>query len=793
MEISGVQASDAEIFDVLIVGAGLSGIDAAYRLREKNPGLNYVILENRERIGGTWDLFTYPGVRSDSDIFTLSFPWNPWKGDRLIAEGHEIRQYLEDSARDFGIMPHIRFGTEVLAANFDTTTDLWTVDVRTDGEPATYQARFLYGCTGYYRYDTGYLPEFPGVDDYTGTLVHPQFWPADLDYAGKKVVVVIGSGATAITLVPALAEQDAHVTMLQRSPSWVASIPTIRPGDATLRRLLPARSAAWALRWGNALRATALFQASKKRPAMVRRGLRRRLEQELPDDIDIDTHFTPDYDPWDQRLCLVADGDLFAALRSRRASVVTGHIERFTADGLALAPGARGTSGDEVRHLPADVVVTATGLELLFLGGIELSVDGEEVDVTERLTYRNMALEGVPNLALVVGYANASWTLRADLTCAWVARLLDHLHTEGLTTCIPVNHGAVTTAEPLLGLRSGYMLRAVDRFPKQGSDLPWRSPQNYLSDRRDLGSDPLHLDALELTRAPGAGGAHPSPGAVGSPRVEPATEAERDRGPFAGKVAAITGAASGIGQALAEALARQGAHLALVDVDEDGLAATAERCEGHGVKVRTRVVDVADADQVQAWADAVIDEFGGVQLVVNNAGVALGATVESMSLEDARWLMDINFWGVVHGTKAFLPHLLAAGEGHIVNVSSVFGLVSIPTQSAYNASKFAVKGFTDALRLELDLADTAVIVRNARFDDSGAGLAGGADERAARFAKAARTSPERAAEVILDGVARKRRRILIGPDAGVFALLARLPTGVAERVILAGARRQARR
>ncbi len=801
--------NDLEHLDVLVIGAGISGICAAHHLKTTCPWASWAVLEGRDTLGGTWDLFRYPGIRSDSDMHTLGFPFRPWTGERSIADGASILEYLRDTAAAEGIDERIRYGHRVVRAEWHSPDARWTVTVETERDGVTERVllscSYLIGCTGYYRYDKGHEPDIDGAEDFTGTIVHPQFWPEDLDVSGRRVVV-IGSGATAITLVPALAEQDAHVTMLQRSPSWVASIPTIRPGDATLRRLLPARSAAWALRWGNALRATALFQASKKRPAMVRRGLRRRLEQELPDDIDIDTHFTPDYDPWDQRLCLVADGDLFAALRSRRASVVTGHIERFTADGLALAPGARGTSGDEVRHLPADVVVTATGLELLFMGGIELIVDGEVVDVTKRLTYRNMALEGVPNLALVVGYANASWTLRADLTCSWVARLLDHMHSEGLTTCVPVNHGAASTTESLLGLNSGYMLRAADRFPKQGSDLPWRSPQNYLSDRRDLGSDPLHLDALELSTAPGAGWGASSPSAGGSsPLAQPVSRDEGDRGPFTGKVAAITGAASGIGQALAEALARQGAHLALVDVDEDGLAATAERCEGHGVKVRTRVVDVADAGQVQAWADAVIDEFGGVQLVVNNAGVALGATVESMSLEDARWLMDINFWGVVHGTKAFLPHLLAAGEGHIVNVSSVFGLVSIPTQSAYNASKFAVRGFTDALRLELDLADTAVtcstvhpggvrtaIVRNARFDDSGAGLAGGADERAARFAKAARTSPERAAEVILDGVARRRRRILIGPDAGVFALLARLPTGVAERVILAGARRQAR-
>ncbi len=807
------EGNGVEHLDVLVIGAGLSGICAAHHLKTTCPWASWAVLEGRDTLGGTWDLFRYPGIRSDSDMHTLGFPFRPWTGERSIADGASILQYLRDTAAAEGIDERIRYGHRVVRAEWHSPDARWTVTVETERDGATERVvlscSYLISCTGYYRYDRGHEPEIDGAEDFAGTIVHPQFWPDDLDVSGRRVVV-IGSGATAVTLVPALAERAAHVTMLQRSPSWVASVPTSTPGAATLRRLLPARAAAWVLRWAHALRATAVFRASKKRPAMVRRALRQRLQQELPDDIDIDTHFTPDYDPWDQRLCLVADGDLFAALRSRRASVVTGHIERYTADGLALAPGTRGPAGEEVRALPADVVVTATGLELLFMGGIELSVDGEVVDVTKRLTYRNMALEGVPNLALVVGYSNASWTLRADLTCSWVARLLDHLHSQGLTTCVPVNHGAASTTEPLLGLRSGYMLRAVDRFPKQGSELPWRSPQNYLRDHRDLGGDPLHLDALELTTAPGAAWARPGPGAVGSAsRVEPVPHDEHDaraQGPFAGKVAAITGAASGIGQALAEALARQGAHLALVDVDEDGLAATAARCEGQGVKVRTRVVDVADAGQVQAWADAVVDEFGGVHLVVNNAGVALGASVEAMSLDDAHWLMDINFWGVVHGTKAFLPHLLAAGEGHVVNVSSVFGLVSIPTQSAYNASKFAVRGFTDALRLELELAGSAVrcstvhpggirtgIVRNARFDEASAGLAGGPDERAARFAKAARTSPERAAALILDGVARNRRRILIGPDAGIFALLARLPTGFAERVVLAGARRQARR
>ncbi len=493
---------------MLVVGAGISGICAAHHLKTTCPWASWAVLEGRDTLGGTWDLFRYPGIRSDSDMHTLGFPFRPWTGERSIADGASILRYLRDTAAAEGIDGRIRYGHHVVRAEWSSPDARWTVTVDTERDGVAEQTRltcsYLISCTGYYRYDKGHEPEIDGAEDFAGTIVHPQFWPDDLDVTGKRVVV-IGSGATAVTLVPALAEQAAHVTMLQRSPSWVASVPTTRPGDATLRRVLPARAAAWVLRWANALRATAVFQASRKRPAMVRRGLHQRLRKQLPGDIDIDTHFTPDYDPWDQRLCLVADGDLFAALRSRRAGVVTGRIERFTADGLALAPGARGQSGDEVHDLPADVVVTATGLELLFMGGIELSVDGEAVDVTERLTYRNMALEGVPNLALVVGYSNASWTLRADLTCSWVARLLDHMRSEGLTTCVPVNHGSGTTTEPLLGLHSGYMLRAIDRFPKQGRELPWRSPQNYLLDRRDLGRDPLHLDALELTTAPGAG------------------------------------------------------------------------------------------------------------------------------------------------------------------------------------------------------------------------------------------------------------------------------------------------
>ena len=779
--------------DVIIIGAGLSGVCAAHYLRETCPWATWTVLEGRDAIGGTWDLFRYPGVRSDSDMHTLGYPFRPWTGERSIADGDSIRQYIRDTAAEEGIDRHIRFGHRVVRAEWSSADARWLVTAEADGRIVRLSCSYLISCTGYYRYDHGHEPAFEGIDEFAGTVVHPQSWPEDLDTAGARVVV-IGSGATAVTLVPALATTAAHVTMLQRSPSWVASVPSQTPGVATVRRVLPAKGAAALLRWSNAMRATLLFRMSMRHPGMVKRGLRRRLERELPEGFDIDTHFTPDYDPWDQRLCIVADGDLFAALREGRASMATGHIERFTRDGIRLADG---------RELPADVVVTATGLELLFLGGVELVVDGETVDVADRLAYRNMLLEGVPNLAMVVGYSNSSWTLRADLTCSWVARLLDHLRAEGLTTCTPVDHGTSTTTEPLMGLRSGYVLRAVDRFPKQGSRLPWRSPQSYRLDARDLGRGPLDLDSLELSTVPGGGWStkpvSAKPARRGLPHVPHPGQPS-----FSGRVAAITGAGSGIGRALAEALSERGCHVALADVDEARLAETAARCEGRGVKVSTRVVDVADRQAVLAWADAVVDEHGGVHLAINNAGVALGATVDAMSFDDAEWLMGVNFWGVVHGTKAFLPHLLAAGDGHVVNVSSVFGLVGMPTQSAYNASKFAVRGFTEALRMELDLADAGVscttvhpggvrtnIARDARVDPGLTGLGGPTESRADRFDAIARTSPEKAAETILDAVARNRRRVLIGADARVIDLLSRLPAALTQRLVVGAARREA--
>ncbi|CAN5867806.1 hypothetical protein BH23ACT2_BH23ACT2_23140 [soil metagenome] len=771
-----------EHLDVLIVGAGLSGVGAAHHLQTACPWASYAIFEGRDALGGTWDLFRYPGVRSDSDMHTLGYSFRPWTGEDSIADGASILRYITDTATEDGIDRHIRLGHRVLAADWSSEEARWTVTAqRTDtGDKVQVTCRFLFTCSGYYRYDHGYLPHFEGRDRFEGTIVHPQAWPEDLDHAGQRVVV-IGSGATSITLVPALATSAAHVTMLQRSPSYIASVPPRSPAARAMRRVLPGRYAESATRWIHALGTQGMYELSKRRPATVKRLLRKGIERELPDGYDVDTHFTPHYDPWDQRLCVVPDGDLFAAISAGTASVVTDHIDTFTETGLRLTSGA---------ELEADIIVTATGLELLFIGGIDLTVDGEAVEVADKLTYKGMMLDGVPNFALAVGYTNASWTLKAELTCDYVCRLLNHLRETGLRQCTPVNSEPALSREPLLGLTAGYVQRSAHKFPKQGQQDPWRVHQSYLRDHRAMKRSGVVDDVMVFS--------NPAPGTTTS------TGQIQGAVPFEGQVAAITGAASGIGRALAEELARRGAHLAVSDVDEVGLAETVTRCEGRGVKVTAEHLDVADRGAVFAWADRVVADHGKVNLIINNAGVALGATVEAMSYDDLEWLMDIDFWGVVHGTKAFLPHLKAAGEGHVVNVSSVLGLVSVPSQSAYNAAKFAVRGFTDALRMELEIEGGGVsattvhpggirtnIARNARVDESVAGF-GGADDGASRFDKIARTSPEKAARRILTGVERDRRRVLIGPDAVALDVLSRFPASWYQRMFVAGARRSRR-
>ena len=467
-----------EHLDVLVVGAGLSGIGAGHYLQAECPWASYAIFEARDAIGGTWDLFRYPGIRSDSDMYTLGYSFRPWDGEKAIADGASILQYIKDTAAEEGIDQHIRFQHRITAADWSTPDGCWHVTAeRTDtGEVIELTAGFIFSCSGYYRYDHGYQPDFDGLDRYQGTVVHPQAWPEDLDYAGKRIVV-IGSGATAITLIPSLAERAAHVTMLQRSPTYIVSVPAKNPLTRLLKLVLPDRIAATTMRWIMAVGTQSTYFNSKRRPALVKRVLRRGLARQLPKGYDIDTHFTPSYDPWDQRLCVVPDGDLFKAIRRGTASVVTDHIETFTETGIRLK------SGEE---LEADIVVSATGLELLFVGGIDVTVDGAEIDVSERLTYKGMMLEGVPNIALAIGYTNASWTLKCDLTCDYVMRLLNHLHENGLRQCTPVNRDASVSPAPLLGLSSGYIQRAEDRFPKQGSRFPWQVHQSFIRDYRAM-------------------------------------------------------------------------------------------------------------------------------------------------------------------------------------------------------------------------------------------------------------------------------------------------------------------
>ncbi|HEX4807216.1 MAG TPA: NAD(P)/FAD-dependent oxidoreductase [Conexibacter sp.] len=488
-------AEPVEHLDVLIVGAGLSGIGAACHLQADCPGKTYAILEAREASGGTWDLFRYPGIRSDSDMFTLGYAFKPWTEARAIADGPSILNYIRETAREHGVERRIRCSRRVVRAAWSSERARWTVDVeRTDtGEREQLTCSFLYGCTGYYRYDEGYSPRFPGAERFRGEIVHPQHWPERLDYAGKRVVV-IGSGATAVTLIPAMAELGAaHVTMLQRSPSYVFSLPGHDPLAELIRRLLPPARAYPLVRWKNVLLASLMYQLSRRRPAFMRRVLRSGVERRLPPGFDVDTHFNPSYEPWDQRLCLVPDGDLFKTVRDGKASIVTDRIETFTETGIKLASGA---------ELEADVIVTATGLNLLLFGGIELAVDGRDVAFPELVGYKGIMFSGLPNLALTLGYTNASWTLKADLAASWVCRLLNHMDRCGYAVVTPRRPDPGAPTHPFIDLRSGYVLRSLDQLPKQGDRTPWRLHQNYPRDVMLLKRGPIDDGALDFARAP---------------------------------------------------------------------------------------------------------------------------------------------------------------------------------------------------------------------------------------------------------------------------------------------------
>ncbi len=482
----------SEHLDVLIVGAGLSGIGAAHHLQERCPGKSYAILEARDDIGGTWDLFRYPGIRSDSDMYTLGYNFRPWTDAKSIADGPSILSYVRDTARDGGIDSKIRFKHRVLAAGWSSEDACWSVEAeRTDtGETVSLTCGFLFMCSGYYRYDEGYTPELPGRERFAGRVIHPQHWPEDVEYAGKRVVV-IGSGATAMTLVPAMAKDAAKVTMLQRSPTYVVSMPGEDGIANRLRRILPEKTAYAIVRWKNVTMQGITYRLSRKRPGLMKKLLRRGQERQLPAGYDIDRHFTPRYNPWDQRLCLVPDADLFRSISDGSAEIVTDTIRTFSEDGIELESGQK---------LEADIVITATGLNVLFLGGMKVSIDGEEPDLAKEMTYKGMMLSDFPNFAFTLGYTNASWTLKADLVAEYVCRLLNHMDAGGFDFCTPRISDPSVTEEPLLDFNSGYVLRALEGLPKQGSKEPWKLKQSYPFDLRAMRFGSLEDGTMQFAR-----------------------------------------------------------------------------------------------------------------------------------------------------------------------------------------------------------------------------------------------------------------------------------------------------
>ncbi len=481
----------AEHFDVVIVGAGLSGIGAAYHLQKELPKKSYVILEGRKAMGGTWDLFRYPGIRSDSDMYTLGYRFRPWKEAKAIADGPSILKYIRETAQDYGIDRKIRYDSRAKRASWSSEEAQWTVEVEGfEGNRSLVTCNFLYMCSGYYDYKTGYMPGWPGMDRFAGTIVHPQKWPQDLDYTGKRVVV-IGSGATAVTLVPAMTDKAAHVVMLQRSPTYVLALPAKDMLAERLRGKVPARLAYMIVRWKNVLVAMYLYQQSRKNPEKIKKWILELAKKALGSDYDVARHFTPRYNPWDQRLCFVPDEDLFRAIKSGKASVVTDEIATFIEKGLKLK------SGEE---LPADIIVTATGLKVQLMGGMEVWVDGKQIQFPQTLAYKGMMYSDVPNLISTFGYTNASWTLKADLTAEYTCRLLKHMQAGHYDVCTPRKKDADIHEEPAIDFSSGYIQRAMDVLPKQGSKRPWRLHQNYALDLLEFRYSNVDDGIMEFSR-----------------------------------------------------------------------------------------------------------------------------------------------------------------------------------------------------------------------------------------------------------------------------------------------------
>ena len=477
--------------DVLIVGAGVSGIGIACHLAITHPERSVRILERRDRIGGTWDLFRYPGIRCDSDMNTFGYAFRPWPQDEVITDGESIRAYVRETAEQYGVDRHIRFGQRVTRASWSTPDGCWTIESVDEGtgETTVTTARFVVACTGYYDYDRGYQPDFPGLDRYEGTFVHPQFWPDDLDHTGKRVLV-IGSGATAVTLVPAMASDAAHVTMLQRSPTYVVTVPEVDRISAQLKTVLPDQLVADLARYRNLGIQLAMYYGARTFPSLVRRGILAAAKRQLGPDVSM-RHFSPDYDPWDERLCVVPDGDLFRVLRRGEATIVTDHIDTFTETGVRLR------SGEEIE---ADIVVSATGLEVQLLGGVRAEIDGEPVDTTERLTYKAIMVDRVPNFALVFGYVNVSWTRKVDLVGHYLSQLFTHMDRIGRQVVVPRGDDEAIADEPFVGLASGYVARAASRMPQQGARAPWRNTQNLLLDWIGLRLLPIDDGHLEFSQ-----------------------------------------------------------------------------------------------------------------------------------------------------------------------------------------------------------------------------------------------------------------------------------------------------
>ncbi len=481
-----------ESIDVLIVGAGISGIAAAYYLQKRCPKTSFAIVEGRDSIGGTWDLFTYPGVRSDSDMYTLGYRFRPWTGEEAIADGPAILQYLKDTAREFGIDRLIRFNQRVTRVAWSSERAEWSVSIKRGegGEDAEMRCKFLFMCTGYYRYDRGYTPEWAGMENFAGEIIHPQNWREELDYVGKRVVL-IGSGATAVTMAPSLAERAEHVTMLQRSPSYVVSAPVKDAAALRLRERLPFKLAAWLMRWLQILRQRYYYHLARSKPQKARDMILEGVRQALGPDYDVERHFSPRYNPWDERLCLVPDNDLFNAIKARKVSMATDRIDRFVEEGIRLESG---------ELLEADIIVTATGLVMRIMHGVEIVVDGAPVELGDTLSYKGMMYSGIPNLVSAFGYTNASWTLKAELICEYVCRLLRHMDKRGYVQCAPRLDESVETA-PYIDFSSGYVRRALDSLPKQGARPPWKVYQNYLKDLLMMRFGALEDGVLEFKPA----------------------------------------------------------------------------------------------------------------------------------------------------------------------------------------------------------------------------------------------------------------------------------------------------